>query len=89
MKMLAEMELPLKDGDRFIDLRGREQLVAGEIKYPGTESVCWTRRGDWFRRRDGVEVTGAYRDERNNPVTISEAFRRRANSRYEEDCAKK
>lgn len=79
------MKLPLKDGDEFIDNRGRRQIVEGSIKkgFFSKEldhSVCWTRRGDWFRRSDGIEVTGAYRDENGSPTTITEAFKIRRES---------
>lgn len=67
-------KLPLQDGDKFVDCRGRTQLVEGEITDPGAESVCYTRRGNWFRRKDAVEVTGTWRDDAGNPVTISEAL---------------
>jgi hypothetical protein len=81
------MKLPLKDGDEFIDNRGRRQIVGGSVTEGFftkelNHSVCWTRRGDWFRRSDGVEVTGAYRDENGNPVTVAEAYKLRAQSRY-------
>jgi len=69
------MKLPLKDGDEFQHPDEQPQIVEGEIADVGTESVCWTSRGNWFRRSDGVQVTGAYRDENNNPVTIQEYYR--------------
>jgi hypothetical protein len=65
------MKLPLEDGDEFVDKQGRKQKVMGSIlKNSGVRvapehereydhSVCWTLRGDWFRRADGVEMTGA------------------------------
>lgn len=73
------MKLPLKDEQTFIDSRGRTQVVGGSIKAgfwseEYQHDYCWTFKGDWFRRSDGVEVTGAFRDESNNPVTISEAY---------------
>ena len=74
------MNLPLQNGQSFIDLQGRHQTVAGEITNPGTQSVCWTLHGEWFRRADGIEVTGAYRDDDNNPVTIAECFKLRMNN---------
>lgn len=69
------MNTPLKDQQTFIDSQGRTQKVMGEIKEVGTESVCWTLRGDWFRRRDRAEVTGAFRDKNGNPVLVSEAYK--------------
>ncbi len=89
IKHVSEMEIPLKDGDRFVDLQGRVQEVCGSIvTNPGfhviperektcNHKVCWTRRGEWFRRADGVEVTGAFRDEGGEPVTVQEALRRK------------
>lgn len=79
------MKLPLEDGQVFTDKQDRTHKVAGEIKEPGTESVCYTRAGCWFRRKDGVEVTGAYRDDNGNPVTVQEAYRLRRRNRYNED----
>lgn len=77
------MKLPLEDGDEFIDSQGRTQLVCGSIRagFWSAEyqhDYCWTRRGNWFRRSDGVEVTGAFRDKNNNPVTTSEAYHLKA-----------
>lgn len=79
------MELPLKDGQAFTDSQFRNQVIAGSIRSgffsdEFNHDYCWTIKGNWFRRSDGVEVTGAYRDENNNPVTIEEAFKRRRES---------
>lgn len=89
------MKLPLEDGDEFVDQRGRRQVVAGSIrKNPGVHvvpdsekeydhTVCWTRRGNWFRRSDGVEVTGLFRDENGSPVPLEEARHRVEYKRYD------
>jgi hypothetical protein len=63
--------LPLQDGQKFTDSRGYAQQVGGSIRADDhihvvpqerkeyDPSVCWTLRGDWFRRSDGVGMTRA------------------------------
>lgn len=53
------MKLPLRDGQVFRNRRGSTETVGGEIKPPHREPVCWTLQGNWYRRRDGEEMTGA------------------------------
>lgn len=55
--MIAK-RFPLQDGDKII-VRGHEETVMGEIKVPHKEPVCWTLRGNWYRRSDGEEMTGS------------------------------
>lgn len=74
----VKIDLPLKDGQEFVDAQGRFQKVMGEIREPGSESICWTLLGGWFRRSDAEPMTGAARDELGNPVTIREFYRRKA-----------
>lgn len=45
---------PLKDGDLF-----KGERVAGEIKPPHKEPICWTLTGNWYRRSDGEQMTSA------------------------------
>lgn len=56
--MRHRMKLPLKDGDTFIARDGRIELVMGPIKLKARSPVCWTLRGNWYRRSDGVQMTG-------------------------------
>jgi hypothetical protein len=79
------IELPLKDGQEFVDQRGRHQKVCGSVVVtPGVSTlsagdkdfdhtVCWTRRGDWFRRADAEPMTRAAGD----IITVREFYRRR------------
>lgn len=81
------MDLPLKDGQEFIDSRGRRQIVGGSIRKnffsnEYNHAYCWTRGGDWFRRSDALEVTGAYFDEDGNPVSVSETYKIRNKTLY-------
>jgi len=74
--------LPLQDGDKFIDQKGRLQKVGGSILANGgvfvlperekiyNPDICWTTRGDWFRRSDAMEMTGACGE----PIPINEAY---------------
>jgi len=59
MSVTVDTKLPLEDGQTFEDAQGRSNLVVGPIRYDVPEDpVCYTRQGRWYRRRDGVEMTG-------------------------------
>lgn len=53
-------KFPLKDGDTY-QRPGHcgTETVAGEIKPPHDEPICWTIQGNWYRRSDGEPMTGA------------------------------
>jgi hypothetical protein len=61
--------LPLKDGQK-ISTRNGEETIMGEIKVPHTEPICWTLQGNWYRRRDGEEMTNGG----NEPITVREFY---------------
>lgn len=51
-------QFPLKDGQTFVNRRGFEETIMGEIKPEHSEPICWTLQGNWYRRKDGEEMTG-------------------------------
>lgn len=52
-------KLPLEDGQRFWSSRQQWETVVGEIKPQHDEPICWTISGNWYRRSDAAEMTGA------------------------------
>ena len=57
--LVKSTELPLKDGQVINSIRHGKETVGGEITPLHSEPVCWTLQGNWYRRRDGEEMTGA------------------------------
>lgn len=51
-------KFPIKDG-AVIETHNGEEKVGGEITPPHDEPICWTFQGNWYRRSDGEEMTGA------------------------------
>lgn len=51
--------LPLCDEQLIHGTNGEVEKVIGEIKPEHSEPVCWTLQGNWYRRRDGEQMTGA------------------------------
>lgn len=80
----VEVELntsfPLKDGQTgcFSIAHGIE-TVAGEIRVPHDEPVCWTYQGNWYRRRDGEPMTGAI----GKVITAKEFFKMRWEGKFD------
>lgn len=68
-------KFPLKDGDKFETGRGGVETVMGEIKpeHRVKGGICWTLQGNWYRRRDGEQMT-AWNGE---VMTAREFFKRR------------
>jgi len=53
----ASTKYPLVDGQKLIRADGLTDTVGGEIKPEHSAPVCWTIAGNWYRRRDGKQVS--------------------------------
>lgn len=75
------MKLPLKNGDQFNSIHYGIETVMGEIKPPHKikGGVCWTLRGNWYRRCDGVQVTSWD----GKIVTIPEFYKLKSQHEYD------
>ena len=68
-------QYPLQDG-QVIETRNGKETIMGEIRNPPqSESVCWSLQGNWYRRRDGKEMTGW----NGEVMTVEEFYKRQRN----------
>jgi hypothetical protein len=66
----ASNKYPLADGQKVLTQSGETDKIMGEIAVPHTEPICWTLKGNWYRRSDGEAMTGAiYAGQ--EPVSVS------------------
>lgn len=55
---MKDFTLPLTDGQTgCFSIQHGLETVAGEIKVPHTEPICWTFQGNWYRRSDAEPMT--------------------------------